>query len=74
MADRTITSFTFSKTYAVTGLRLGYLVSNEDVLIERFQKLLRLTNGVPSITQWGGLAALCSVCFHRCTRDAGGIH
>ncbi len=36
MVERTITSFTFSKTYAVTGLRLGYLVSNEDVLIERF--------------------------------------
>lgn len=59
MADRTITSFTFSKTFAMTGLRLGYLVSNDDLLIERFQKLLRLTtNGVPSITQWGGLAAL----------------
>lgn len=59
MADRTISSYTFSKSYAMTGLRLGYLVSNDDKLIERFQKLLRLTtNGVPSITQWGGLAAL----------------
>jgi len=59
MGDRTITSFTFSKTYAMTGLRLGYLVSNDDRLQDRFRKLLRLTtNGVPSITQWGGLAAL----------------
>ena len=59
MADRTITSFTFSKTYAMTGLRLGYLVSNDDHLLDRVRKLLRLTtNGVPSITQWGGLAAL----------------
>jgi aspartate aminotransferase len=59
MADRTITSFTFSKTYAMTGLRLGYLVTNDDVIIDRGRKLLRLTtNGVPSITQWGGLAAL----------------
>jgi aspartate aminotransferase len=59
MADRTITSFTFSKTYAMTGLRLGYLASNDDVLIDRFRKLLRLTtNGIPSITQWGGIAAL----------------
>ncbi len=59
MADRTITSFTFSKTYAMTGIRLGYLASNDDVMGERFRKLLRLTsNGVPSITQWGGIAAL----------------
>ncbi len=59
MADRTITCFTFSKTYAMTGLRLGYIASNDDVLIDRFRKLLRLTsNGVPSITQWGGIAAL----------------
>ena len=59
MADRTITCFTLSKSYAMTGLRLGYLASNDDVLCDRFRKLLRLTtNGVPSITQWGGIAAL----------------
>ena len=59
MADRTITSFTFSKTYAMTGLRLGYMASNNELLNDRCRKLLRLTtNGVPSITQWGGLAAL----------------
>ncbi len=59
MADRTISCFTFSKTYAMTGLRLGYLASNDDGLVERFRKLLRLTtNGVPSITQYGGIAAL----------------
>ncbi len=59
IADRTITVYTFSKTYAMTGLRLGYMVTNADVIVERCRKLLRLTtNGVPSITQWGGLAAL----------------
>ena len=43
----------------MTGLRLGYLTSNDDLLCDRFRKLLRLTtNGVPSITQWGGIAAL----------------
>lgn len=61
MADRTITSFTFSKSYAMTGLRLGYLVSNDDHFLDRVRKLLRLsTNGIPSITQWGGVAALKS--------------
>lgn len=59
IADRTITAYTFSKTYAMTGLRLGYMATNDDVIVERCRKLLRLTtNGVPSITQWGGLAAL----------------
>ena len=59
MADRTITAFTFSKTYAMTGLRLGYLVSNDDRLLDRVRKLLRLsTNGIPSITQYGGVAAV----------------
>jgi aspartate aminotransferase len=59
MADRTITAFTLSKSYAMTGLRIGYLATNDDVIVDRCRKLLRLTtNGVPSITQWGGLAAL----------------
>lgn len=61
MADRTISSFTFSKSYAMTGLRLGYLASNDDPFLDRVRKLLRLsTNGIPSITQWGGLAALAT--------------
>jgi aspartate aminotransferase len=59
MADRTITVYTFSKTYAMTGLRLGYMATNDDLIVDRCRKLLRLTtNGVPSITQWGGVAAL----------------
>ncbi len=59
IADRTITAYTFSKTYAMTGLRLGYMATNDDVIVDRCRKLLRLTtNGVPSITQWGGVAAL----------------
>ncbi|HBL15722.1 MAG: hypothetical protein A2X36_10495 [Elusimicrobia bacterium GWA2_69_24] len=59
IAARTITAYTFSKTYAMTGLRLGYMAVNDDLIVDRCRKLLRLTtNGVPSITQWGGLAAL----------------
>lgn len=59
IADRTITCYTFSKTYAMTGLRLGYMATNDDLIVDRCRKLLRLTtNGVPSITQWGGVAAM----------------
>ncbi len=59
MEDRTISVFSLSKTYAMTGLRLGYLATNDNVLLGRMRKLLRLTTGgVPSIIQWGGLAAI----------------
>lgn len=59
MADRTISSYTFSKSYAMTGLRLGYTATNDELVQQRFRKLLRLgTNGIPSIMQYGGIAAL----------------
>ena len=37
--DRTIPIYTFSKTYAVTGLRLGYLATNHSALQERILEL-----------------------------------
>jgi aspartate aminotransferase len=59
MEDRTISVFSLSKTYAMTGLRLGYLATNDEILRGRMRKLLRLTTGgVPSIIQWGALAAI----------------
>lgn len=57
--DRAISIFSFSKSYAMSGLRLGYLATNKDKIIERGKKLLRCTiNGVSSATQYGGVAAL----------------
>jgi aspartate aminotransferase len=57
--DRTISVFSMSKTYAMSGLRLGYLVINDAVLLDRLKKLIRCTiNGVNSVTQYGALAAL----------------
>lgn len=59
MENRTISVFSFSKTYAMTGLRMGYAVTNDEVLLDRMRKLMRLTTGgVSSIVQWGGLAAI----------------
>jgi aspartate aminotransferase len=58
-AERTITLFSTSKSYAMSGLRVGYLVSRDDKLLERVRKLLRCTtNGVSSIAQWGAATAL----------------
>ena len=59
MAERTISVFTFSKTYAVTGLRLGYLTARDPKLLERMRKvLLYTTNNVSSVVQYGGVGAL----------------
>jgi aspartate aminotransferase len=59
MHERTVSIFTFSKTYAVTGLRLGYLVSSDPTVQDRVRKLLGLTtNNVSSVVQFGGVGAL----------------
>jgi aspartate aminotransferase len=57
--DKVISIFSFSKSYAMTGLRLGYVALNDQTLLQRMAKLLRCTiNGVNSATQHGGVAAL----------------
>jgi aspartate/methionine/tyrosine aminotransferase len=59
MHDRTASMFTFSKTYAATGLRLGYLVLKNPVWRARAAKLLGLTtNNVSSVIQYGAIGAL----------------
>ncbi len=59
MHERTVSVYTFSKTYAVTGLRLGYLAARSEVLRDRMLKLLFLTtSNVSSVVQYGGIAAL----------------
>ena len=59
MYDRTISVFTFSKSFAMTGLRLGYLVTKDAKLRERMKKALFYTaSNVTSIVQFGGIGAL----------------
>ena len=59
MYARTISVFTFSKTYAMTGLRLGYLSVRDAKLRERLRKLLFYTaSNVSSVVQFGAVGAL----------------
>jgi aspartate aminotransferase len=59
MYERTISVFTFSKSYAMTGLRLGYLAAQDAKLCERMKKVLFYTaSNVTSIVQHGGIGAL----------------
>ena len=57
--DRTIPVYTFSKTYAMTGLRLGYLAIKDPKIRERAKKVLFYTaSNVSSVVQYGGIGAL----------------
>lgn len=58
-AEKIISIFSFSKSYAMSGLRTGYIVTCAPVLLDRIPKLLRCTiNGVNSLAQWGAVAAI----------------
>lgn len=58
MAERTITTYTFSKTYAMTGWRVGYAVAKEPFMTALRKLVLYSTNGVSTPTQWAALEAL----------------
>ena len=59
MYERTSSIFTFSKTYAATGLRIGYLVTGQAAWRARVTKLLGMTiNNVSSVVQYGGIGVL----------------
>jgi aspartate aminotransferase len=58
MQERTITCFTFSKSYAMTGWRLGYALATEPWMTGLKKAVLYSSNGVSTPTQWAGVAAM----------------
>jgi aspartate aminotransferase len=58
MLERTITCFTFSKTYAMTGWRAGYAVAKEPFMTALRKIVLYSTNGVATPVQHAMLQAL----------------
>jgi aspartate aminotransferase len=57
--DRTLSFYTFSKTYAMTGLRLGYAAVKDAALRDRMKKVLFYTaSNISSVVQYGGIGAL----------------
>ena len=59
MYDRTIPLYTFSKTYAVTGVRVGYYAIKDPVMRARALKVvLYTTSNVSSPAQYGAIGAL----------------
>jgi aspartate/methionine/tyrosine aminotransferase len=59
MYERTFPLYTFSKSYAMTGLRLGYIAIRNPGLRDRARKVLFYTaSNVASVVQYGGIGAL----------------
>jgi aspartate aminotransferase len=57
MFNRTITTYTLSKSYAMTGWRIGYAVAAEPWMTGLRKAVLYSSNGVSTPTQWAALAA-----------------
>jgi aspartate aminotransferase len=58
MAQRTISTYTFSKSYGMTGWRIGYAVATEPFMTGLRKLVLYTANGVSTMTQWAALEAL----------------
>ncbi len=59
MYERTIPLYTFSKSYAVTGVRMGYYAIKDPAVRARAMKVvLYTTSNVSSLTQYGAIGAL----------------
>lgn len=58
MGERTISCYTFSKSYAMTGWRVGYAVAQEPFMTALKKLVLYSINGVSTPSQWAALEAL----------------
>jgi len=58
MHDRTISIFSFSKTYAMTGMRIGYMTGAADLIRQMTKLQEHYVSCVNAIAQKGALAAL----------------
>ncbi|HZU22238.1 MAG TPA: aminotransferase class I/II-fold pyridoxal phosphate-dependent enzyme [Terriglobales bacterium] len=58
MAERTLTCFTFSKSYSMTGWRVGYLAGPEPWMAHMSKLALYTSSGVSQPAQWAALRAL----------------
>jgi aspartate/methionine/tyrosine aminotransferase len=58
MAERTISAFTLSKSYAMTGWRVGYTVAPKAVIDEMEKLMEHMVSGVTAVAQRAALAAL----------------
>ncbi len=58
MAERTISAFTLSKSYAMTGWRVGYTVAPKPIIDEMEKLMEHMVSGVTAVAQRAALAAI----------------
>jgi len=64
--DKIISIFSFSKSYAMSGLRLGYIhTTNKDLYKNLKKAVLYTANGVNSVTQKAGINALSDTVYPK---------
>jgi len=67
MKERTISAFTFSKSYAMTGWRVGYAVAPPSIIDEMEKLMEHMVSGVASMAQRAAMAAITG--SQDCVRD-----
>jgi aspartate/methionine/tyrosine aminotransferase len=60
MAQRTISAFTLSKSYAMTGWRVGYTAAPKAVIDEMEKLMEHMVSGVTAVAQRAALAAIAA--------------
>jgi aspartate/methionine/tyrosine aminotransferase len=58
MQDLTVSIYTLSKSYAMTGWRVGYVAAHKTIIAEMEKLMEHMVSGVPSMTQRAALAAI----------------
>jgi aspartate/methionine/tyrosine aminotransferase len=72
MTERTISAFTLSKSYAMTGWRVGYAVAPSAVIDEMEKLMEHMVSGVTAVAQRAALAAIEAP--QDCVRDMVAIY
>jgi aspartate/methionine/tyrosine aminotransferase len=67
MKDLTISVYTLSKTYAMTGWRVGYVVAHKSIIDEMEKLMEHMVSGVTAVAQRAALAAIQGP--QNCVRD-----
>ncbi len=69
MKKHVITNYTFTKTYAMTGWRIGYLLADEEIVTQVKKVHIPFSICAPVVSQYAALAALKG--SQQCVKDFG---
>lgn len=58
LKEKTVSSFTFTKTYAMTGWRIGYVVAEAEMVKQMLKAHIPFTICAPVVSQYAALGAL----------------